>query len=117
MRVQALILICFLGVLCISAKGQAASGGGHSTPSSQVSGKVTDVHGKAARGAVVTLRDNVTAEEMTATADKYGKYLFPKVVPGDYSLSASFKNNKSDSQSISLGPAEKIQKDLKVKHD
>jgi|SRR5579864_1620051 len=98
MRIQALILIGFLGVLCISVRGQGASGGGHSTPSSQLSGKVIDIHGKAARGAIVTLRDNVTAEDMTATADKYGKYLFAKVVPGDYSLSGSRRPNHTGSR-------------------
>ncbi|MFL6315037.1 MAG: carboxypeptidase-like regulatory domain-containing protein [Terriglobales bacterium] len=117
MRVHALILICILGVLCISAKGQAAGGPVHSTSDSKISGKVTDLHGKVAPGAIVTLRDVVTEEKTTATADKHGKYLFASVFPGEYSLSASFKNKESDSQSISLGHREKLQKDLKIKND
>lgn len=117
MRVHALILVCILGVLGISAKGQEMAGKVHSTPDSRVSGKVTDIHGKAAPGAIVTLRDVVSGEKTTATADKQGKYLFAKVFPGDYSLSASFKDRQSEAQNISLGHGEKLQKDLNIKND
>jgi hypothetical protein len=117
MRVHALVLICVLGVFCIpaNARPQDANGGRPITPDSQVSGKVTAVHGKAATGAIVTLQNTQTGLKMTAKADKHGKYLFAKVVPGDYSLSASLKNKESDSQTISLDHLDKLQKDLKIK--
>jgi len=116
MRVHALVLICVLGVLCTSANAtlQDASGGKPITPDSQVSGKVRTAHGKAAPGAIVTLRDNVTGEKMTAASDSHGNYIFTKVFPGDYSLSATLKNKESESQSLSLGHREKLKKDLQI---
>jgi hypothetical protein len=119
MRVHALVLICVLGIFSIpaSARPQDANGGRPITPDSRVSGKVTTVHGKAAPGAIVTLQNTQTGLKMTAKTDKHGKYLFAKVVPGDYSLSASFKNKESEAQTISLDHRDKVQKDLKIKND
>jgi hypothetical protein len=119
MRVLALVLICFLGVLFTpeKARAQDASGGKPITPDSQVSGKVTTGHGKTAQGAIVTLQDAVTGNKMTAKADKHGKYVFAKVPPGDYSLSASMNNKESEAQNISLAHRDKLQKDLKIKND
>lgn len=96
MRVHILALIGVLGLFSISVKAQgqtagSGSGGGHSKADNQVSGKVIAAHGGAVPDAIVTLRDNVTGEKMTATCDYHGKYLFTKVFPGDYSLSATVK--------------------------
>ena len=117
MRVYTLILIWVFGLSCISAKVQTASGGAPSTPDNQVSGKVLAAHGRSATGAIVTLQDAVTSQKTTATADKHGKYLFTKVFPGQYSLSARFKDKESESQSISLSHGEKLKRDLKIKND
>jgi hypothetical protein len=119
MRVHVLVLICVLGVFCIPANArlQTVGGGVRVTPDSQVSGKVTALHGKAAPGAIVTLQNTQTGLKMTAKTDKHGKYLFAKVVPGDYSLSASLKNKESEAQTISLDHRDKVQKDLKIKND
>lgn|SRR5579864_1000405 len=116
MRVQASILISILGLFCISAQGQSMDGGARSVSDNQVSGKVL-AHGKAAPGAIVTLQDTVSSEKTTATADKHGKYVFPKVFSGQYSLSASFKDKKSESENISIGHGDKLKKDLKIKND
>src|ERR1700720_136476 len=80
MRVYALVLICVLGIFSIpaSARPQDANGGRPITPDSQVSGKVTAVHGKAAPGAIVTLQNTQTGLKMTTKTDKHGKYLLQK---------------------------------------
>src|SRR5579864_4039448 len=119
MRVHALVLLCVFGILRISAKAQGQTAGGtagpgHSKADIQVSGKVITAHHRAVRGAIVTLRDNITGEKMTATYDSHGKYIFTKVFPGDYSLSATLKNKKSESQNLSLGHREKLKKDLQI---
>ena len=117
MRVHALLVICVLGFLCIPARGQTTDGGVHSRPDNQVFGKVIAAHGKAAPGAIVTLRDAVTGQKTTATADKHGKYLFASVFQGDYALSASFKDKESEPQDISLGHREKLRKDLRIRNE
>jgi hypothetical protein len=116
-RAHALALITFLGLLCVSAKGQTTSGGVHSAPDGQVFGKVITAHGKAVPGAIVTLRDAVTGQKAVATADKHGKYLFANVFEGDYALSASFKEKESATQDISLGHRERLRKDLQIKNE
>lgn len=119
MRVHALVLICVLAVLCTSANAtlQDANGGRPITPDSQVSGKVTAANGKAAPGAIVTLQDALTGRKMTSKADKHGKYVFAKVPPGDYSLSANLANKESETENISLSHRDKLQKNLKIKND
>jgi hypothetical protein len=119
MRVHALVLICVLGFFCTpaNARPQDAEGGKRITPDSQISGKVAAADGKAALGAIVTLQDAVTGRKMTAKTDKHGKYVIPRVPPGDYSLSASLANKESETQNISLGHRVKARKDLKIKND
>jgi hypothetical protein len=119
MRVRALILFCVLVGLCTagSARHQTAGGGVPVTPDCRISGKVTAAHGKTAPGAIVTLQNTQTGLKLTVKADKHGKYLFAKVVPGDYSLSASYKNKESEAQTISLDHLDKLEKDLDIKND
>jgi hypothetical protein len=52
-----------------------------------VVGTVTDKTGAALAGAEVALAEKVTNQVTTATADENGRYIFPSVLPGDYSIS------------------------------
>ncbi|HEV2991881.1 MAG TPA: carboxypeptidase-like regulatory domain-containing protein [Candidatus Angelobacter sp.] len=117
MRTHGLLVICVLGLLCISAKAQDDGGGVHSTPNNQVAGRVITAHGKAVPGAIVILRDVVTGQKMIAKADKQGRYFFARVCYGEYSLSASFNDKKSETQIISLKHREQLQKDLEIKNE
>jgi hypothetical protein len=52
-----------------------------------VSGAVSDPSGAIVVGASVTLIDHGTGVQQVATTGKDGRYVFPAVNPGDYSLS------------------------------
>src|SRR5260370_34362071 len=77
------------------AEAQSRSGGIASKPDSTITGKVRSPKGRPAAGATVTLRDAITGEQRSTKTDKQGRYSFEKVFPGEYSLSATLKDQKS----------------------
>lgn len=56
-----------------------------------ITGMVTDATGAVVKGATLTLTHAATGSVQTATSDSGGRYAFPVVNPGEYSLKAEAK--------------------------
>ena len=76
-----LAIIGFLFLSVSSVFAQTAATG-------TIVGTVTDKTGAGLAGAEVELSEKVTNQATTATADENGRYIFPSVLPGDYSLTS-----------------------------
>jgi hypothetical protein len=71
-----------------------------------VAGTVTDPSGAVVVGAQVTLTDASTNAQRTATSNEAGRYLFPNVPPGTYSMTTTregFRVAKVSSLTVNLG--------------
>src|SRR5207253_6054863 len=95
--------VCFgLALLSISSSavwGQTAGSG-------SVGGTVTDPSGAVVVDAQVTLTDASTNAERTATSNEAGRYLFPNVPPGTYSMTTTkegFRVAKVSSLTVNVG--------------
>lgn len=69
-------------------------------------GTVTDPTGAAVTGATVTLTDTATNAVRTATTNQAGRYDFPNLPPGKYTLTISksgFRQAKFSSQDVVVG--------------
>ncbi len=62
-----------------------------SSTTGAVAGTVTDATGAVVKGATLTLTHAATGSVQTATSDSGGRFVFPVVNPGDYSLKAEAK--------------------------
>jgi carboxypeptidase family protein len=78
--VSSLSSAALLLILALSVFAQTSSTG-------TIVGTVTDKTGAALAGAEVQLSDKVTNQVVTAIADDNGRYIFPSVLPADYTLS------------------------------
>lgn len=77
------------GALCVSFSGE-----GHAQNvvlTGSLSGSVTDPSGAVVTGAEVVVRNLATGVEQSAETNRNGLYQFPVVMPGAYSITASFK--------------------------
>jgi len=95
--------VCFgLALLSISSSavwGQTAGSG-------SVGGTVTDPSGAVVVDAQVTLTDASTNAQRTATSNEAGRYLFPNVPPGTYSMTTTkegFRVAKVSSLTVNVG--------------
>ncbi|PYU25264.1 MAG: carboxypeptidase regulatory-like domain-containing protein, partial [Acidobacteria bacterium] len=71
-----------------------------------VAGTVTDPSGAVVVGAQVTLTDASTNAQRTATSNEAGRYLFPNLPPGTYSMTTTkegFRVAKVSSLTVNLG--------------
>src|SRR4029077_4428051 len=93
---------CLFALSCIyspGAMGQMAGTG-------SVTGTVPDPSGEIVVGAQVTLADTSTNAQRTATSNETGRYVFPNVPPGTYSLTATkegFSVAKVSSLTVTVG--------------
>src|ERR1700728_4707568 len=95
----------------------ASWGHGQATNSGTVVGEVTDPSGAVIPGATVTLSDPSSGVKMTKTTNDDGKYVFPAVPPGTYSVSASrsgFSVARTEGQAVNIGVQLTINLALKV---
>jgi Carboxypeptidase regulatory-like domain len=82
-----------------------------------VVGTVTDPSGAAVPEAVVTLTDTATNSERTSTTNATGRYNFPNVPPGNYSLTVSkagFRLGKILNQSVVVGESRTLDVKLEM---
>jgi hypothetical protein len=82
-----------------------------------VVGTVIDPSGAAVPGATVTLTDTATNSERTATTNETGRYDFPNVPPGNYSLTfskAGFRVGKIVNQTVVVGESRTLDARLEV---
>ena len=80
-------------------------------------GEVTDSSGAIVPGATVTLTDATAGVKLTDTTNADGKYVFPSVPPGTYSVSASksgFSITKTEGQEVNIGTQLTLNLKLKV---
>jgi hypothetical protein len=97
------VAIAFAVVMLFVVNHQAY---GQTAGSGIVVGTVTDPSGAAVPGATVTLTDAATNSERTATTNETGRYNFPNVPPGKYSLTVSkggFRMGKIVNQTVEVG--------------
>src|ERR1700728_4393678 len=95
----------------------ASWGHGQATNSGTVVGEVTDPSGAVIPGATVTLSDPSSGVKMTKTTNDDGKYVFPAVPPGTYSVSASrsgFSVARTEGQAVNIGVQLTINLSLKI---
>jgi hypothetical protein len=78
----AFVCVCFLWLLPIGLYAQSSTTG-------MVQGRVKDPTGAVIPGATVVLTGKATNYSSTTTTDATGRFLFPAVAPGDYSLRVS----------------------------
>lgn len=90
MHLRKLFMFVLLAVLCTGASlAQTTSG--------SIAGTVTDPQQAAVANATVTITDEAKALSQTATTDSEGRFVFPTVPPGTYTLSieaAGFKKTQ-----------------------
>src|ERR1700719_129543 len=93
---------CLFALSCIyspGAMGQMAGTG-------SVAGTVTDPSGAIVVGAQITLTDASTNAQRTATSNEAGRYIFPTVSPGTYSMTTTregFRVAKISSMTVNVG--------------
>jgi hypothetical protein len=84
-----------------NANGQSVTG--------QISGTVTDAGGAAISGAEAKLTSDLTKQVRTMTTSESGDFLFPNLVPGDYSIQITHPGFKTHAQhAISVSADEKV---------
>jgi hypothetical protein len=84
---------------------------------SAIVGQVTDASSAAVSGALVTVTDRDTGATRRATTDETGRFNFPQLKPGTYSVrveAAGFSPQKNDSVSSGLGQKQTVDFKLKV---
>ena len=109
------IIVAMAAALFVCAG--ASRGFGQATNTGTVVGEVTDSSGAVIPGATVTLTDASEGVKLTDTTNSDGKYVFPNVPPGTYSMSASksgFSITKTEGQEVSIGTQLTINLKLKV---
>jgi hypothetical protein len=92
-----------------------ASGQGETT--SAIVGQVSDASNAAVSGAVVTVTSRETGATRTAHTDDAGRFNFPQLKPGTYSVrveAAGFAPQKNDNVSSGLGQKQTVDFKLKV---
>jgi hypothetical protein len=93
---------CLFALSCIyspGAMGQVAGTG-------SVAGTVTDPSGAVVVGAQVALTDASTNAQRTATSNEAGRYIFPNLPPGTYSMTTTregFRVAKISSMTVNVG--------------
>ena len=109
------VKVAFAIFLFLLALAGAAFGQGETT--SALVGQVTDVTNEAIPNALVTITDRDTGLERSAKTDEEGRFDFPQLKPGTYSVKASadgFDAQQVDNVSSGLGQKQTVNFTLKV---
>jgi hypothetical protein len=91
-------------ILAISAVAQ--------TETARIQGNVTDSSGGALSGATVTVRNQATGREVTATANDEGSYSILALQPGQYEIEVTHANFKTTKQVVTLEVAQNASLDF-----
>ena len=84
---------------------------------SAIIGQVSDASGAAVVGATVTITDRDTALKRSATTDASGRFNFPQLKPGSYSVKVEaegFASQQNEVVSAGLGQRQSVDFTLKV---
>jgi hypothetical protein len=93
---------CLFALSCICSPGTM----GQMAGTGSVAGTVTDPSGAIVVGAQVTLTDASTSAQRTATSNEAGRYIFPNLPPGTYSMTTTregFRVAKISSLTVNVG--------------
>lgn len=96
-------LICSLGLVAITAFGQAETG--------QILGKVTDEKGAVVPGATVTIKSVNTGAERTATSGDDGSYIVTNLQPGIYEVTTKGGSFAASTQRVEVTPGARVSLD------
>ena len=88
-------LLFLLFLLVISASAQNANTG-------TVFGIISDPSGAVIPAATVSLHDNATGQDRSATTNEVGRYNFASVAPGNYSVKATAAGFRSTASSVAV---------------
>jgi hypothetical protein len=111
---KALSILVFAGSFAFFLPERAFSQG---ETTSAIIGQVSDASGAAIPGALVTVTSNATALKRSARTDDSGRFNFPQLRPGTYSVKVEaqgFGSQQYDSVSSGLGQKQTIHFVLKV---
>src|SRR5271156_4887069 len=111
---KALSIFVFAGSFVLFSP-QAALSQGETT--SAIVGQVSDASGAAVPGATVTVTNKETALKRSARTDDSGRFNFPQLKPGTYSVKVEaqgFESQQNDAVSSGLGQKQTIHFVLKV---
>src|ERR1700680_2264736 len=84
---------------------------------SAIVGQVSDASGAAVPGATVTIHDTGTGLQRTATTDDSGRFNFPQLKPGTYTVrveAQGFEPQQNDAVTSSLGQKQSVDFILKI---
>src|SRR5215467_4867299 len=112
-RMQGVVVCAVLLAVLLSCTILQAQTGG----TGQVVGTVTDPTGGVVVGATITLRDIATGSERAATTNEGGRYNFPNVAPGTYTLTVTkqgFRAMKFSEQQIVVGETRTFDAKLEI---
>src|SRR6267378_3627574 len=95
-----LLLVLLLLVNRIPVMAQTTSG--------SLSGTVTDAHGAAVPGAMVRVTSTSRGELSTAKTEDDGRFVFPQLEPGQYTLRVEARGFKAFEKAVVLNANDKI---------
>lgn len=114
LRLRWLIASVAAALLLIAGANRATA---QATNTGTLVGEITDPSGAVIAGATVTLEDASAGVRMSATTNDQGKYIFPAVQPGTYTVTANksgFSTAKTTGQVVNVGSQLTINLKLKV---
>src|SRR5580698_7516074 len=97
--------------LCMRLLLAADSAFAQGETTSAIAGQVIDASGAPVPGAVVSVKNNDTGLKRIATTDDSGRFNFPQLKPGGYSVRVAaegFKPQQNESVSSALGQTQDI---------
>src|ERR1700686_5038532 len=110
---RGLLLILAAPFLLLFPTGSFAQG----ETTSAIVGEVSDVSGAAVPGATVTVTNKETGLMRSATTDESGRFNFPQLKPGAYSVrveAEGFESQQNDAVSSALGQKQTVDFRLKI---
>src|SRR3989441_12219973 len=78
------------------------------TTSGSITGNVVDAHGSAVSNATVTITDVNKGFTQTATSDDEGRFVFPQVPPGRFTIVIKISGFKTQERTVELVPNDKL---------
>ncbi len=101
MTIRILSIFVLIFVLCIGvALAQTTSG--------SITGNLVDPHGAAIPNATVTITDVNKGFTQTATSDGEGRFVFPQVPPGTFTIVITISGFKKQERTVELVPNDKL---------
>src|SRR5207237_8944781 len=101
MRIRVLSIFVLIFVLCI---GRVLA----QTTSGSITGNVVDPHQAAISNATVTITDVNKGFTQTATSDDEGRFVFPQVPPGTFTIVIKISGFKKQERTVELVPNDKL---------